>query len=258
MKKLSITIFATLISIAVSANTLVQKADSAYTQDNFNEAVKLYSQIIDEEGTSSELYYNLGNSYFRLGKLGKAIVCYERAIILDPQNEDATANLEFVNSQITDKPGDNGTWIYNTFYKFVISKHTNTWAIMALVVFLLLLSSISLYIFSSKVSLKKMGFFSGIIFIITTVSMIIFAYKSAQYSTTHNKAIVIEPSTILSTSPRIPKDRTEEAMLLHEGTKVEIIDSITDTGNTSGIKWYDVKVSNNHRAWIKSTDIEII
>ena len=68
-------------------------------------------------------------------------------------------------------------------------------------------------------------------------------------------AIVIEPSTILSTSPRVPKDRTEEALLLHEGTKVEILDSIC---NSTSDKWYDVKVDNSHRAWINADAVEII
>ena len=65
-------------------------------------------------------------------------------------------------------------------------------------------------------------------------------------------------SDILSTSPREPKDRSEEAMLLHEGTRVRILDSVAAPGDTTGLKWYDVSIDNHHRAWIKSTDVEII
>lgn len=256
MKKIYISIILIAFSFIVSlANNTIEQADSAYTHDDFAKAVDLYKQVINEEGTSSTLYYNLGNAYYRSGKLGKAIVCYERAIILDPRNEDALTNLRFVNTKITDKPGDNGTFISNTLNAVIGYYHSNTWANIALVTFILLLCSAALYVFSSKISLKKLGFFGGLFLLFVTVLSLVSAYLSARNANNHNKAIIIEPSTILSTSPRTPKDRSEEALLLHEGTKVEILDSVTD-GNA--IKWYDVKVDNNNRAWIKSSSIEII
>ena len=139
MNKIYITLLLLFFASTISANSLTHQADSAYTEDNFVEAISLYNKIIQEEGTSSLLYYNLGNSYFRSGKLGKAIVCYERSVILDPSNEDAITNLNFVRSQITDKPGDNGTWISNTINELITSTHANTWAVLALVSFILLL-----------------------------------------------------------------------------------------------------------------------
>lgn len=255
MNKIYTTLLLLFFTSTVLANSLTQRADSAYTKDNFVEAISLYNKIIQEEGTSSLLYYNLGNSYYRSGKIGKAIVCYERSIILDPNNEDAVTNLDFVRSQITDKPGDNGTWISNTINELITNTHANTWAILALVSFIFMLCGIIIYIYSSNVLIRKLGFFSAIVLILCSIITNIFAYKAAQIASTHNKAIVIEPSTILSTSPRLPKDRTEEAMLLHEGTKVEILDSIC---NSASDKWYDVKVDNTHRAWINSDAIEII
>lgn len=255
MNKIYTTLLLLFFASTISANSLIQQADSAYTEDNFVEAISLYNKILQEEGTSSLLYYNLGNSYYRIGKLGKAIVCYERSVILDPSNEDARTNLEFVKSQITDKPGDNGTWISNTINELITNTHANTWAIFAIISFLLLLCSIIVYIYSSKILFRKLGFFSAIILLFCSIVTNIFAYKAATNANKHNLAIVIEPSTILSTSPRIPKDRTEEAMLLHEGTKVEILDSIY---NSTSDKWYDVKVDNSHRAWINANAVEII
>ena len=73
-----------------------------------------------------------------------------------------------------------------------------------------------------------------------------------------NYAVVTVPSTILSTSPRAPKNRTEEAMLLHEGTKMQIMDSVSSHTDTITSRWYDVEIDNNHRAWIKASDVEII
>ena len=86
--------------------TLIQQADSAYTADNFKEAADTYLHVIATEGNSATLQYNLGNCYYRLGEMGKAILAYERALRFDPTFHDARTNLEFINSRIADRPGD--------------------------------------------------------------------------------------------------------------------------------------------------------
>lgn len=237
---------------------LTQEADSAYMHDDFAEALGLYLRIAESEGTSSELYYNIGNCYYRLKKPGKAIVYYERALRLDPANADARANLEFVNSRITDEPGDRGMFISNTVNGFACKVPANTWAAIAICSFVLLLGSIALYVFMSDVRLRKTGFFGAIILLAVCVLTNIFASIATRYSTAGNVAVVTEPSTLLSTSPRAPKDRSEEAVLLHEGTTVEILDSVTVRADSTAVKWYDVKVDNSTRAWIRGTDIERI
>lgn len=240
------------------ATNLSEQADSAYMRDDFATAATLYQQIIDEEGTSSDLYYNLGNVYYRQGMLGKAILYYERALKLNPTNEEALSNLAFVNSKITDIPGDKGTFISNTFNNIVAKLHSNTWAAIAIISFILLLIGIAMYVFSSNITIRKSGFFGGLILLVATIIANIFAYMAALRSTSNNEAIIISPSTLLSTSPREPKDRSEEAMLLHEGTKVEILDSVKNGIDSTAIIWYDVQVDNTHRAWIKSSAVEKI
>ena len=106
--------------------------------------------------------------------------------------------------------------------------------------------------------MRKFGFFGGIVLLFATIISAILSVHGANISTTNRFAIIISPSSLLSTSPREPKDRTEEAMLLHEGTKVEILDSISAQNDTTGLKWFDVQVDNAHRAWIKSSDVERI
>ncbi|WP_304685694.1 tetratricopeptide repeat protein [Muribaculum intestinale] len=245
-------------TITVSAQSLTQRADSAYAADNFAEATELYLQIADEEGTSSNLYYNLGNCYYRQGKPGMAILYYERALRLDPSNADARTNLEFVNSRITDEPGDRGMFISNTINGFACRLSGNEWAGIAIGCFIMLLGAVALYIFSANVPLRKVGFFGGFVLLALCIIANVFASVSTRYSTSHDHAVVIDSSTLLSTSPRVPKDRSEEAMLLHEGTCVEILDSVTTRVDSTVVKWYDVKVDNSHRAWINGNAIAII
>lgn len=244
--------------IPIFANTVIDKADSAYMDDDFKQAIDLYTQAIDNDGSSSMLYYNLGNSYYRMGMPGKAIVCYERALRLDPTNEEARTNLEFVNTKITDQIGDNGTFISNIFESVIDYCHSNGWAWIAISSLILFFLAIAMYIFVPVIVLKKIGFFGAIILLLIIVTSNIFAYKAANKAIAHDHAIIIEPSTILSTSPRSPKDRSEEAMLLHEGTKVEIVDSVTTANDSTKMKWYEVKIDNTHRAWINSDAVEKI
>ena len=248
MKRIiSTLILLTAVFNMISASSLTQEADSAYMNDDFIKAAKLYEEIAANEGTSSNLFYNLGNAYYRQGKLR-----------LDPSNKDARTNLAFVNSKITDEPGDRGMFISNTVNGFACKTPANTWSLIAIGSFVLLLGAITLYVFSSNVRLRKTGFFGGILLLGACVLANIMASIATRYSTSHNEAIIIEPSTLLSTSPRTPKDRSEEAMLLHEGTKLEILDSVTTRIDSVTTRWYDVKVDNNNRAWVRASAVERI
>lgn len=249
---------ALIAPVSSHAASIIEQADSAYVNDDFNTAARLYTEAIDSLGSSPELYFNLGNAYYRLGKNGMAIANYERALRLDPTNKDARENLEFVNTKITDRVGDSGTFISNSYNRIVSMAHPDTWALIGLSTFIVMLACVALYVFSSNIVLRKTGFFGGFILLMICVATNILAYSGSVKARTHTTAVVTEPSTILSTSPRTPKDRSEEAFLLHEGTKVEILDSVSTASDDNGTKWYEVSVDNTHRAWISSNDIEKI
>ena len=248
----------TLISLSASATSLALRADSAYNREDYADAIRLYNEAIAGEGVSSNLYYNLGNAYYRDNRLGKAILSYERALALDPSNEEAATNLEFVRTRIEDVPEDDSSFLSNVHGNIVSNMSPDAWAWTALVLFIIVLGTVALYIFSSNVTLRKVGFFGGFVLLALCIIANVFASVSTRYSTSHDHAVVIDPSTLLSTSPRVPKDRSEEAMLLHEGTCVEILDSVTTRVDSTVVKWYDVKVDNSHRAWINGNAIAII
>ncbi len=258
IKRISLLLLIFLSVNAVAQTPLAEQADSAYTADDFAIAADLYKEVIKTEGSSAALYYNLGNCYYRMGRLGDAIVAYERALRLDPSNTDALKNLEFVNSKIIDRGGDTGTFISNTVDSIATSHHANTWAWIAFSCFALLIGAIALYMFTGNIPLRKLGFFGGLVLLICTVASIVLAIRGKNIALDRSQAIITAPSVILGTSPREPKDRNEEAMLLHEGTKVTIIDSVSSKTDSVTVKWYDVQVDNNHRAWISSRAVEII
>lgn len=250
-----LTLLLTAIIAVASPSETVARADSAYSADDFALATSLYTLALKEEGSSSQLFYNLGNSCYREGNLGMAIVNYERALKLDPTNTDARTNLEFVNTRIADKQMDDGSVMTTLRNRIVSAFRADTWAMIAAVLFIIFIASAAVYVFSSAVAVRKASFFGGIIVFLITVAALVLSFDAANRVETDRMAIVLPPASQLSTSPREARNAQEQAFLLHEGTKVEIVDSILNPGE--GL-WYEVRVGSHDRAWIKAADLERI
>lgn len=244
----------TFFAVLTGRADFVAEADSAYLSDNYAEAVRLYAQAIEELGPSAERYYNLGNANYRLGNLGAAILNYERALRLDPNNNDIRENLEFVNSKTVDRIENPKSFVSTMTDNVGRLMSSNAWTFGAIIFFVLTLIGVACYFFCHGVMIRKIGFFGGGLTLILCVVLNIFAYREACKATADNEAIVMVKSVNLSTTPRTPMNRSEEALLLHEGAKVYILTSIKPGEET----WYDVMVDDNHRAWIPESAIEII
>lgn len=247
-----------LLALTMSAAPLAQQADSVYNREAYSDAVTLYNEAIATDGASSTLYYNLGNAYYRANSLGKAILSYERALALDPSNEEAAINLNFVRTRIEDAPEDDSSFLSNLHKGIVSNMSPDAWAWTALILFIILLGTIALYIFSSNVILRKVGFFGGIAMIFVFAYTIAIAYQTAAAYKSHDAAIVIVPTTNLSSAPRSTRGDKEKVVPIHEGTKVMIIDSLSTPDDPNVGKWYDVKINNSSRAWLNAADVERI
>lgn len=242
----------------VSATPLAEQADSAYNKEEYAEAIRLYNEAITADGASTTILYNLGNAYYRNNSLGKAILNYERALALDPSNEDAAINLKFVRTRIEDAPEDDSSFLSNLHKVIVSNMSPDAWAWMALTIFIVLLATIAMYIFSSNIMMRKTGFFGGIVLIFIFIYVFAIAYQTASAYKSHDKAIVIVPTTNLSSAPRSNRGEKEKVVPIHEGTKVLIIDSLSTPDDPNVGKWYDVKINNSSRAWLNAADVERI
>lgn len=263
MKNFILTLVISIICLSplhgkAQGNQLIQQADSAYNADDFRQAADMYLGVIQQYGPSTKLYFNLGNSYYRLGEMGNAIIAYERALRLDPSDKDVHYNLDFVNARITDRPGERGTFLGNAIDTISTSANSNVWAWIAFACFTLTLAGLLAYLFSRVVTVRKFGFFGGIVTLLGCCICLFLSYRSAKIVTADNEAVITVPSTILSTTPRVPQDRSQEAMLLHEGTKVTILDSVRSTTDSINSLWYDVEIDNAHRAWINAAAVQKI
>lgn len=256
MKQIIISMLLTVLALPiVAANANIERANQAYKQELYNEALNLYLHEAQETGVSSALYCNIGDTYYRLKDNVHAVLYYERALLLDPSNSDARFNLEFVRGkmQLPDDAGD--SWFSNWVDQTVSRLSSNTWAIIAIITFLLLLAGVAAYLFLDNVLVRKIGFFGAAVMIVATILANMAAFHVYHKATAGNGAIIMPESVTLSTAPRSPRDKQEEAFELRQGTRVEIVDSISDKATG---KWLQVSTAGGHKAWLKAQDVEVI
>ena len=256
MKQVIITIVLVALALPVLAgNANIDRANQAYKQELYNEALKLYLQEAEKTGVSSALYCNIGDTYYRLKDNVHAVLYYERALLLDPSNSDARFNLEFVRGkmQLPDDAGD--SWFSNWVDQTVSRMSSNAWAVIAIITFLLFLAAVAAYLFLDNVLMRKIGFFGGAVLIVVSILANLAAFHVYHKAADGNGAIIMPEKVVLSTAPREPRDKEEEAFDLQQGTRVEIIDSIAD--KTHG-KWLQVSTAGGHKAWLKAQDVEVI
>ncbi len=258
MKRILSAVLLAVFAFQTYAITIGQQADSAYNKESYREAIDLYNQSIEKEGRSSTIYYNLGNAYFRNDNLGKAVVSYERALRLNPSNEDARQNLDFVRSRIQDRPEDDTPFIARLHSSIVAFMSPDAWAWTAFIIFVLLAGAVALYIFSQEIVLRKAGFFGGIVLLVAFAYIIGVAADAASTAKSHEDAVVIVPSTQLTSAPRAAKGASDKVVTIHEGTKVAIVDSVATPDDPISPKWYNVKINNGTKAWLRASDVERI
>ena len=257
MKQVIITIMLAVLALPMLANNAnIDRANQAYKQELYNEALKLYLQEAENTGVSSALYCNIGDTYYRLKDNVHAVLFYERALLLDPSNSDARFNLEFVRGkmQLPDDAGD--SWFSNWVDQTVSRFSSNTWAIIAIITFLLFLAGVAIYMFMDNVLMRKIGFFGGAMLIVACILANLAAFHVYNKATAGNGAIIMPETVTLSKAPREPRDKEHEAFQLRQGTRVEIVDTITDSAN--GSKWLQVSTAGGHKAWLSAKDVEVI
>ena len=224
------------------------EGDSAYMKNDYASAIQIYEALLNR-GEAADIYYNLGNSYYKAGDIAKAILNYERALLLQPGNGDIRANLEIARSKTVDKVEPVPEIFFVSWTKSLInSMSVDSWAVCGVVCFILLIVSLYLFIFSKQIVLKKAGFISGIVFLAVTILANVFANQQKDELTKRNSASVINPSvTVRST----PSESGTSLFILHEGHKVGVKDgSMKD--------WKEIRLEDGKVGWVPASAIEII
>ena len=236
------------ISFAQTANELFSKANDFYKNGQYTKAAQLYLNIEKSGLESDDLYFNLGNSYYKLNKVAPSIYYYEKALKINPMHEDASNNLAFAKRMTIDVIEDLPKTFFQRFSSNVIQKLTyNTWAILGVTASFLAALLFLLYYFSA-VPKRKIFYFNITIFAVFVMTVsVIFAYSNYETTQKSRSAIIFASKSEIKNAPSL---NSEPVFELHEGTKVTILDELSN--------WKKIKLADGKIGWVNVADIKEI
>lgn len=234
------------ISIAIAnPQSEINNANKAYQNGLYDEAVTKYEVVIEQGYTSAELYYNLGNAYFKTNKIPSAILFYERALKLDPTNEDIIYNLKVSNNQIIDKIDELPRLFYLNWWESLKQLASpDNWAILVIILISLFFLSIAAFLLSPSVNLRRILLPIGIVLLFFSSLAFVIAHSTYKHATNKNEGIVFAASLSVKSSP---EESGIDLFVVHEGLKVQIIDELTG--------WKEIRIANGSKGWVKSETI---
>lgn len=224
-------------------------ADSAYAKADYATAMHIYEQLLATEGEAASVYYNLGNAYYKSNDIAHSILNYERALLLDPSNEDIQFNLELARSKAVDKNAIVSELFFVRWFRdFSSIMPVDGWAKCGILCFIVLILCLTLFIFNKKSKTKKIIFIFALLSLICTILANVIASNQKDKMIYRESAIIMEPSvTVRST----PSTSGTELFILHEGKKVTIKDD-------SMKEWKEIEIEDGNIGWLPASAIEQI
>lgn len=251
VKEILITAFILLPVLSLYAQTpeeMMKQANAYYQSEKWDEAIESYEQVLNNGLESAPLYYNLGNAYYKKGVIGKAILNYERALKLEPGNDDAEFNLNLANARTVDKIREVPKLFLLEWWDMLVAFLTPSgWAFIVFIFFLLFLVSIGLYLLSGNLTLQKTSIYSGIVSIAILVITIVLLISSVDRKTSYDYGILL---TDIVTAKGGPGEGDSDAFVIHEGMKFEIQDQVD--------QWSMIKLPDGKVGWIPQSTFEQI
>ena len=241
--------FAVAQEAAGDAGATKTLGDSLYIANDYAGAIAAYEEVIATQREAADLYYNLGNAHYKNDEIAKAILNYERALLLAPGDDDINFNLTLAQSKIVDKVSEPyriffAVWIENVINLFAI----DTWAVAAIVAFIIFLAAVLLFLFSNRMGLRKSGFIVALLSLVITIFANVAALHHYNKLTNRTAAIVMQPSV---TAKSTPDNSGTDLFVIHEGRKVNITDD-TMRG------WKEIELEDGTIGWVPADVIEKI
>lgn len=238
-----------LMILPLSANAVTkQDADNEYTKGNYQQAINDYNEIL-KSGVSADIYYNLGNAYFRTDNITQALLAYERALRLSPGDNDIRYNLQYARSKTIDKITPESEMFFITWYNSLVNiTSVDSWAKIAIFSIVMALVLMLVFLFSPQMIARKIGFYSSCFFLVLFVFANLFAWQQKSEFENNKGAIVIAPTVNVK---KTPSATGSDVFVIHEGTRVEITDKGLD-------KWRGIRLADGREGWLQTSQIEDI
>jgi tetratricopeptide (TPR) repeat protein len=241
--------FLVLSAQALSPASLFAEAEQAYIAGNYKTAIIKYEQILSEQkAANSELYFNLGNAYYKLTDYPNAILSYERALRLEPTDEDVRFNLALANQRIEDKIEAVPELFYKRWFVSIRSlAGADAWGILFLIALSFCAASFFLFVLGKTVGMRKIGFYAGLSTFLISLLFLGLGISMYAIQNTHSEAIVFSGSVSVKSSP---VESGTGLFVIHSGTKVSLTDELGD--------WVKIRLVDGNVGWVPLTDLEKI
>ena len=247
VKTSAVVLLMLLLPLGAHAVTKAE-ADSAYARGQYQQAISDYEELL-KGGASADLYYNLGNAYYRTENITRAVLNYERALLFSPGDRDIRFNLQLAQSKTIDKIVPESEMFFITWYHSLVNlMSVDAWARLAILSLALVIILSLLYLFSERIWLRKVGFFGGAFLLVVFVLANIMAWQQKQ-NMLYRKGAIVTASSI--TVKGAPAKNGTDLFILHEGTKVIITDDAMKA-------WKKIRLADGKEGWIESQKIELI
>ncbi|MGA2298514.1 MAG: tetratricopeptide repeat protein [FCB group bacterium] len=241
-------LFLSQTTFANEAADNFQKANDFFKKGNYTHAVELYRSILNNGYESGDVYYNMGNCYYRMNKIPEAILYYERAKRLAPDDEDINFNLNIANLRIVDKIEPIPQFfLFQWFENFRSTYTSGTWATLTVLGLWLGFICLAGFILFWNPGIRKLFFTIAIASFIFSTLFYVFATQTSTIEETRNEAVIFKPSVYVKSSP---DESGKDLFILHEGTKVKVLDEAGD--------WRKIKLANGSLGWTLEQNIEVI
>ncbi|MDD5507255.1 MAG: tetratricopeptide repeat protein [Bacteroidales bacterium] len=253
MNNIRLTLIVLLFSIALVGSAgvneeRVEKANKDYSAGLYANAIEGYESVLKNGYESAEVYYNLGNAYFKSDDLASAILYYEKAKKLRPNDSDVLFNLNVANNRIKDKIETVPVLFYKRWWQQTMNwLSTDAWTRFHITCWIVFLAAASFYFISRMIIIRKIAFWIGLVMLLLSLVTFGAAWQDNRSNHQMTEAIVFDPSLTVKSSP---SENSVDLFVVHEGTKVAITDQLGD--------WYEIRIANGSTGWIQHTAVRSI
>ena len=237
-----------ILSAQINLESIFSQANELYNKGSYIEAINNYKEIIKNDFHSAELYYNLGNAYYRLDSIASSVYYYEKALQLNPNDRDIIDNLELVNKTLVDEIDPITPPLIESILKSLSNIfYFETWGYISIFFSFLIVALFLSYYFANSSRIKRLTFVLLCISSILMLASLINGNKGYDNYVNNEYAIIYSYETDLKTEPNF---RSETLFMLHEGTKVQVIENYNN--------WIKVRLVNGQIGYIQLIDVKIL
>ena len=244
----------TILLICVSSfgiaqnNALFNKANTAYNEGKYQDAITDYEKILENGKHAVEIYFNLGNAYYKLNQAAPSIYYYEKALLLQPEDKEIRENLAFAKNMTLDSFKQLPENELSSFYQKTVAAFSfDQWAWIAVIFVIILVLAYLGYYFTKYTRQKRISFIISAFAAVLAVVSIIMAYLNLNDFNKENPAIIFADETIVKAEPN---NQGSETFRLHQGAKVNVLEAFED--------WQKIMIPNGNTGWVPAKDLRVL